>query len=75
VAGVLGTMVALRHAINRHEALLRRERERREKGLCPACGYDLTGNASGMCPECGRGASKRPIPPRVQADASRFRKP
>ena len=22
--------------------------------LCPACGYDLTGNASGVCPECGR---------------------
>jgi hypothetical protein len=22
-------------------------------GLCPACGYDLTGNASGVCPECG----------------------
>ena len=25
-----------------------------EFGLCPACGYDLTGNASGVCPECGR---------------------
>ena len=22
--------------------------------LCPACGYDLTGNVSGICPECGR---------------------
>lgn len=22
-------------------------------GLCPSCGYDLTGNVSGMCPECG----------------------
>ena len=22
--------------------------------LCDACGYDLTGNASGVCPECGR---------------------
>lgn len=21
--------------------------------LCLACGYNLTGNASGMCPECG----------------------
>ena len=21
--------------------------------LCPACAYDLTGNASGICPECG----------------------
>jgi len=23
------------------------------KGLCHACGYDLTGNTSGTCPECG----------------------
>jgi hypothetical protein len=22
-------------------------------GLCSACGYDLTANASGVCPECG----------------------
>jgi hypothetical protein len=28
--------------------------ERRRRGLCPSCGYDLTGNASGVCPECGR---------------------
>jgi hypothetical protein len=27
--------------------------ERRAKGLCPGCGYDLTGNVSGVCPECG----------------------
>lgn len=25
------------------------------KGLCPNCGYDLTGNTSGRCPECRRG--------------------
>ena len=31
---------------------LRRWRRRR-KGLCLACGYDLTGNVSGVCPECG----------------------
>lgn len=31
---------------------LRRWRRRR-KGLCLACGYDLTGNMSGVCPECG----------------------
>jgi len=23
------------------------------KGLCSACGYNLTGNTSGICPECG----------------------
>jgi hypothetical protein len=33
-------------------ALYRRHRRRRP-GLCPGCGYDLTGNVSGRCPECG----------------------
>jgi hypothetical protein len=28
---------------------------RRQRGQCPACGYDLTGNVSGVCPECGGG--------------------
>ncbi len=27
---------------------------RRRRGLCLACGYDLTANESGVCPECGR---------------------
>jgi hypothetical protein len=31
---------------------LRRWRRRR-KGLCLACGYDLTGNVTGVCSECG----------------------
>ena len=31
----------------------RRERERRAKGHCRRCGYDLTGNVSRVCPECG----------------------
>jgi hypothetical protein len=26
---------------------------RRSRGLCLACGYDLTANVSGTCPECG----------------------
>ncbi|MDB5293091.1 MAG: hypothetical protein JWL69_4332 [Phycisphaerales bacterium] len=29
---------------------------RRDRGLCPHCGYDLTGNVSGTCPECGEKA-------------------
>ncbi len=33
---------------------LTRTRHRRRRGLCPKCGYDLTGNVSGTCPECGR---------------------
>lgn len=30
-----------------------RAEQRREQGLCSACGYNLTGNVSGACPECG----------------------
>ena len=30
-----------------------RARERREKGLCTRCGYNLAFNTSGICPECG----------------------
>lgn len=30
-----------------------RQRRNRRIGLCPSCGYDLTGNVSGVCPECG----------------------
>jgi len=26
---------------------------RGKRGLCPSCGYSLTGNTSGKCPECG----------------------
>ena len=33
--------------------LKRRSERRRRAGLCPACGYNLTGNISGVCPECG----------------------
>lgn len=33
-------------------AAWRRER-RIQMGLCPNCGYNLTGNTSGRCPECG----------------------
>jgi hypothetical protein len=30
-----------------------RRRSRLRRGACPACGYDLRGNAGGRCPECG----------------------
>ena len=33
-------------------------RQRRAKGLCVHCGYDLTGNVSGVCPECGTRRSR-----------------
>lgn len=33
-------------------ALPIRSERRFPRGLCPACGYDLTGNVTGRCPEC-----------------------
>lgn len=35
-----------------------RRRAKAGSGGCPACGYDLTGNASGVCPECGTPTAK-----------------
>jgi predicted amidophosphoribosyltransferase len=38
----------------------RLRRRRRERGLCPQCGYDLRGSRdSGRCPECGTGFVKQ----------------
>ncbi len=57
VAFVLSTANALKSI--KHRRLRRRRniealrRDRRAKGLCPRCTYNLTGNASGVCPECG----------------------
>ncbi|MBI1825941.1 MAG: hypothetical protein HY287_12605 [Planctomycetes bacterium] len=31
--------------------------QRRQRGLCVQCAYNLTGNVSGTCPECGRAIS------------------
>ena len=33
--------------------------ERQAAGLCPVCGYSLTGNVSGVCPECGTPTGRR----------------
>ena len=38
-------------------------RRKSRLGLCPRCGYNLTGNSSGTCPECGT-----PVP-RTEATA------
>lgn len=45
-------------------AARRRLRGRRARaGLCPQCGYDLTGNSSGQCSECGEAIrGSRPHP-------------
>ena len=37
--------------------------ERRRRGLCVACGYDLRGNVSGACPECGTPHEAAGFPP------------
>lgn len=34
----------------------RRPAERRARGQCARCGYDLRGSESGVCPECGKRA-------------------
>jgi hypothetical protein len=49
------TLVATGCAAGVNVRRLRRYRGiiRTERGLCPRCGYDLTGNVSGTCPECG----------------------
>lgn len=54
----LAPAAALANACRRR---LRRRRvtRRRRQGLCPACAYDLTANASGVCPECGETTSSR----------------
>ena len=31
-----------------------------QRGFCPECGYNLTGNVSGRCPECGEEIHPRP---------------
>ena len=46
-----------------------RDRARRIEGKCIACGYDLTGNASGICPECGRPTPASGLQKRAPPDA------
>lgn len=46
---VLGEWALFWRPLERDE----RRQERGARGLCPSCGYDLTGNTSGTCPECG----------------------
>ena len=51
---------ALPSAIRVGSALRQRRRQRRrERGLCPGCGYDLRATP-GRCPECGSAASVTP---------------
>ncbi len=40
---------------------------------CPACAYDLTGNASGRCPECGAAAKAGAVRPIVASWRANWR--
>jgi hypothetical protein len=44
------------HRLVRFWSRLRTAGIRDKLGVCPECGYDLTGNTSGTCPECGHKA-------------------
>ncbi|HEY3242140.1 MAG TPA: hypothetical protein VGM03_02215 [Phycisphaerae bacterium] len=48
-----------------------RRRGRWQRGCCPGCGYDLTGNESGRCSECGRVKPNRPAPRPLLRPAAR----
>jgi hypothetical protein len=44
-----------------HQVILRRQQKLRVLNCCCiACGYNLTGNASGVCPECGTPVPSKP---------------
>ncbi|HUO07335.1 MAG TPA: hypothetical protein VM008_03345 [Phycisphaerae bacterium] len=51
----LFTLAVARYTIAVIYWLPRRLRwQRAMKGLCPSCGYNLTGNTTGICSECGQ---------------------
>ena len=51
--GLVGAGILLLAAFALEEWYFGRAPRRRRLGLCPNCGYNLTGNVSGICPECG----------------------
>jgi uncharacterized paraquat-inducible protein A len=48
LAALVRAGLSARRGFRQYRGVLRQDR-----GLCAACGYDLTGNTSGVCPECG----------------------
>ncbi|MBN1489052.1 MAG: hypothetical protein JXA69_03975 [Phycisphaerae bacterium] len=47
-------LLSVRYRRRRRRKKIERQREeRRTRGLCPRCEYNLTGNVSGVCSECG----------------------
>ena len=49
VAFLIALPILLAHLI----APVWKKSDRRRRGLCPKCGYNLAANLSGTCPECG----------------------
>ena len=52
-AGVMLVALAVGLVASIGASKLRVERDRRSRGLCPGCGYDVRANPT-RCPECGR---------------------
>ena len=52
-AGVMLVALAIGFVASMGASKLRVERDRRSRGLCPGCGYDVRASPT-RCPECGR---------------------
>ena len=55
----VATLLAIGPILVLRSGALRRARQRRSPGLCPACGYDLRATPD-RCPECGATAPAKP---------------
>ena len=70
LVGFAALLLAAWYFHDRPESVRQQMARRARAGLCPFCGYDLNGNASGLCPECGAIAPKNPATEKRRSDAS-----